>query len=188
MNYRRVRERVLPDAPRWADDWAPDDRHRAELVVTVHADRVGPMDVRASSGDAIFDRSLASIIDDPMPAAPQWPLLPSGVAGPVRLHVALGAEPGPGARGAVVRFARQQRPVGIVPGTLRVTGQPGDRAVVKYDVGADGRMVPGSFQLLDGASGRFARDVESGLMMARFTPAQGDCAPVELTVVQSFGR
>lgn len=187
-NYRRVRARVLPDAPRWADDWAPDSRHRAELVITIQQDRVGPMEVRAKSGDAIFDRSLASIIDDPMPAAPEWPALPTGVPSPVRLQVGLGIEPEPGDRGAVVRFARQQRPVRIIPGTLRVAGRAGDRAVVKYDVNVQGGMVPGTFELLAGGSGGFAREVESGLMAARFTPAQGDCVPVRLTVVQSFGQ
>ncbi len=187
-NFRRVRTRVLPDAPRWADDWTPETRHRAELVITVGRDGVGPVEVRQSSGDPIFDRTLTSIVDDPMPASPEWPALPEGVATPVRLAVGLGIEPTEGVRAGLIRFARQQRPVRVVPGTLRVNGQAGDQAVVKYDVGGDGRMLPGTFQLLDGGFGRFGRAVESGLMSARFTPAQGDCVPIALTVVQSFGR
>ena len=186
--YQRVVSRVLPDAPRWADDWTPTARHHAELIVTV--DRAGATIEPASalSGDALFDRSLGTITDDPMPASPPLPPLAASAPNSVRLLLRFGTEPEPGERAAVVRFARHQQPVRLIPNSLVVYGPPYARAVVKYDVDTDGRAVRGSVQNLDVWDGEFFREVERALYSARFIPAQGDCAAIKLTVVQAFGR
>jgi hypothetical protein len=186
--YRRVVSRVLPDAPRWADDWTPTARHRAELTVTVDGTgtTAGPLGV--ASGDELFDRSLGTIFNDPLPASPPLPSPPPSAPNPVRLLLRFGGEPAPGERAAVVRFARQQLPVRVASGSLAVYGPSGASGVMKYDVDTDGRVIPGSVQTLESSDNAFALDVERGLYRARFTPAQGDCAPIKLTVVQSFGR
>lgn len=187
--YRRVTSRVLPDVPRWADDWTPAARHRAELVVTV--DRTGAISEptsRAVSGDGLFDRSLTTIINDPLPASPQLPLLPSAGPESARLLLRFGGEPEPGERAVVVRFARQQRPVRMSQRPFVVQSQARGSAVMKYDVAADGRVVRSSVQILEASDPTFAQAVEAGLYSARFTPAQGDCAAIRLTVVQSVGR
>ena len=197
--FRRVTSRVLPDAPRWADDWTPQAKHRAELVVTV--DRAGATisEMPVLSGDELFDRSLRSIIDDPLPASPPLPTLPSSAMTPVRLMVRFGVEHGPESilrfggdpepvKHAVTRFARQQAPVRVAPGSFTLTGLTGTYAIVKYDVEAEGWMTTGSFQSLEASDDSFARAVEQALYRSRFIPAQGDCAPIRLTVVQSFGR
>lgn len=186
--YARVTSRVLPDQPRWADDWRPKARHRAEFFLTVGPEGVvGEPDMRTLSGDPLFDESLATIFDDPMPSSPR--LLPAPFNGPdsVRILLRFGGEPQPGERFGMVRFARQQRPVRVVPGWLMVRGLPTDRAVVKYDVGHDGRVVPMSVQVLESPGARFANAVQNGLYNARFTPAQADCRTITLTVIQVFG-
>lgn len=187
--YERVTSRVLPDLPRWADDWKPSARHRAEVVVTARrTTSAGPALIRTPSGDPFFDRSLSTITEDPMPASPPLPPLPPEAPDSVRLLLRFGAEPGPGERSAVVRFARQQRPVRVVRGMLVLHGPPGARAVAKYDVDASGRVVRGTVQVLEASDPGFAQAVETALQAARFTPAHGDCVPVRLSVVQSFGR
>jgi hypothetical protein len=184
----QVRSRILPAAPRWADDWKPDTRHQAEFLVTAHRDRAPDGFVlSAKSGDDLFDRSLETMIGDPLPASPEFPRLPAGSPDAVRLRVRLGKEPAAGEGVGLVRFARQQRPVRLVPGTLEVRGGTRDHAVVAYDVGVDGRVIPGALQIVAASRSEFARAVEAGLYRARFTPAQEDCAPIKLTVVQTFG-
>ena len=129
-----------------------------------------------------------TIVNDPLPASPVLPVLASTASDSVRLLLRFGVEPTPGERAATVRFARQQRPVRVVPGSLNVMGPAESRAIVKYDVDAGGRLIRGSVQTLEASDAAFARAVGDGLYSARFTPAQGDCEPISLTVVQSFGR
>jgi len=192
--WRQVRHRTLPPEPRWADDWTPDSTHRAVLAVTLHREGREPaVAARGESGDRLFYRSLQSVFDDPMPGAPPLPAFPSGTTGDsVRLELHFGAIP-PSGEYRTVRFAAQQRPVRLLPGTLRVTQPPGaggrrpPSAIVKYDVGTDGRMVAGSFQVLEASDRAFGRSVGDALAQARFTPAESNCRPIAHTVLQAFG-
>lgn len=186
--YRSVQSRVIPEVPRWSDDWTPTARHKAELLVSVGPKGVlDDPEVKAASGDGMFDATLHTWVGDPLPAAPQLPALPPGLADSVHLRVRFGIEPEPGVVAGVVRYARQQRPVRVIPGSLAIHGRAGEYAFVKYDVDALGQMVPGSFQTLDASSGDVVRSVEEGLRNARFSAAQSDCRAVPLTVVQRFG-
>lgn len=179
---------VLPDAPRWAGDWKPSARHRAEVVVRIGPSGVvGEPETRSTSGDPLFDESLLTFHADPVPATPRLPSPPVGGADTVRVLLRFGGEPQPGERTGVVRFARQQREVRIMPPSLLVRLTPNERAVVKYDVGTDGRVVPASLHMIQSSSEGFARAVERALYARRFPPAQGDCAPIRVTVVQVFG-
>lgn len=187
--YARVTSRVLPDQPRWADDWKPKARHRAEVYLMLGPKGViGEPDMRSVSGDPLFDESLETILTDPMPSSPRLPAAPFNGPDTVRILLRFGIEPQAGERFGMVRFARQQRPVRVVPGWLTVRGLPTDRAVVKYDVGHDGRVVPMSVQVLESPSAGFANALQNGLYDARFTPAQADCRTITLTVVQIFGQ
>jgi hypothetical protein len=76
----------------------------------------------------------------------------------------------------------------VAGGSLAVYGPPGASGILKYDVDIDGRVITASVQTLEASDNAFALDVERGLYRARFTPAQGDCVPIRLTVIQSFGR
>lgn len=186
--FASLTSRELPELPRWAEDWKPSARHRAEVVVKLVATGVtGEPETRSSSGDPLFEDSLLSFYADPVPASPRLPPLPPGVPDTVRVLLRFGGEPQPGERAAVVRFARQQREVRLMPPSLLVRLTPNERAVVKYDVGTDGRVVPASLQMIQSTSEAFARAVASALYARRFPPAQGDCSPIRLTVVQIFG-
>ena len=191
--WDRVRRRVLTPEPRWADDWAPDSRHRAHLRVTIHRNgRPGAVVVQQSSGDALFDRSLTTIFDAPMPDSPSFPAWPSGVAGDsIHLDLRLGDEGAPGS--GVTRFAAQQRPVRMSPGTagpvVPSTGPTGSRsAIVKYDVSETGRMITGSFETVETSDAQFADAMRQWLSRAHFVPAESNCRPISMTVVQTFGR
>lgn len=188
--WQRVRRRLLPPAPRWADDWKPEARHRAVLAVTLYRGGRSPeLALLTRSGDERFDRSLESMVHDPMPGSPPLPPLPATVADSLRVLVHLGDRPM--APSASVEFARQQRPVRLVPGTLRVeaprTGGRSPSATVKYDVSAEGRLAPGSLELLESSSPEFGRAVAEALYRARFSPAESNCSPIAVTVVQTFG-
>lgn len=186
--FASLTSRELPELPRWAEDWKPSARHRAEVVVTLVATGVtGEPETRSTSGDALFDDSLLSFFADPVPASPRLQPLPPGAPDTMRVLLRFGGEPQPGERAGVVRFARQQREVRLMPPSLLVRLTPNERAVVKYDVGADGRVVPGSLQMIQTTSEAFAREVQSALYARRFPPAQGDCSPLRVTVVQVFG-
>ena len=179
---------VLPDAPRWAEDWKPSTRHRAEVVVKIGPSGVvGEPETRSTSGDPLFDESLLSFHADPVPATPRLPSPPVGGADTIRVLLRFGGEPQPGERAGIVRFARQQREVRIMPPSLLVRLTPNERAVVKYDVGTDGRVVPGSLHMIQSTSEGFRHAVERALHARRFPPAQGDCSPIRVTVVQVFG-
>ena len=188
----QVQGRIVPPEPRWADDWFPGAEHVARLAVTLYRDAREPaVQVVRQSGDRLFDRSLASIFgrspyDHPLPPYPA-----ALAADSVRVLVGLGEEHADSA--AVVRFAAQQGPVRIAPGSLRVV-PPAPRAassarpsaVVKYDVDAAGRIA--SIQVLRSSSPDFAAAVAAGLRAARLTPSQSNCRPIAQSVVQSFGN
>lgn len=187
----RLRSRVQPPEPRWPDDWAPSATHVARVEVTLRRDGRPDAVVTAPSGDRAFDRSVAALWRDGAPGSPDLPPLPAGVDS-VRLVVGFGTAPREGAQ--VVRFAVQQRPLEVVPGTLNVTRPAGSQmsgpppaVTVKYDVDVSGRIVPGSIEVLDGRDRAMAAAVEAGLLRARFAPAQSNCRPVALSVVQIFG-
>ena len=187
--YRTLTRRVLPDAPRWADDWFPSARHRAEAVVTVRRKGAATFALVRPSGDGVFDRTLPGVVDDPLPASPELPPLPSRAPDALRLTVTFGIEPNDSTGPVgVARFARQQRPARIVPGTLLVYGSQSDRAVVAYDVETDGEVDPASIAILSASSPPVGDAVREGLLRARFTPAEGDCIPIALTVIQRYGR
>ncbi|HEX2209266.1 MAG TPA: TonB C-terminal domain-containing protein [Longimicrobium sp.] len=188
----RLRNRVQPPEPRWPDDWAPSARHVARVEITLRrGGRTGDAAVVAPSGDRAFDRTLPELFRDPAPGSPELPPLPAG-ADSVRLVVGFGTTPEQGA--GVVRFAAQQAPLTVVPGTLNVT-RPATRptagpplpVTVKYDVDISGRINPASIEVLEGADRSMTSLVEAGLLRARFTPAQSNCRPVALSAVQRFG-
>lgn len=195
LQWRRVRERSLPDIPRWADDWRPEPVHRAELVLVLR--RRGRATVSApspASRDAAFDRSLESIVRDPMPASPEFPPLPSAIAGDtLALRVRFGGESDEGGPG-VIRFASQQTAVLVTPGSLEVAPprQPASagqrpQATVKYDVTTEGQVDPRSIQILDADPRELGRNIQDALLRARFTPATTNCQAVRISVLQNFG-
>jgi hypothetical protein len=190
--WQRVRNRLLPPEPRWADDWLPELRHRATMLVTLHRDGEVEASDLEGSGDDGFDRSLRSIVDEPMPAAPDLPELPEDfVADSATLRISFGhanaAEPH-----AVIRFAAHQTPVRLVPGTLRVDNPPGSsrapRATVKYDVTPSGTVRRASIEILRSSSRALSEAIQDGLLRARFEPATSNCRPIGQSVVQTFGR
>ena len=192
--WRRVRERTLPPEPRWADDWSPSALHRAEMAVTVYADgRLRAGDPGPASGDPFFDRTLPTIVNAPMPGAPRWPDWPYGMASDsVVLLLSFGIEDVPGPH-AVVRFAAQQSPVRVLPGTLRVAAPGGSasggltrRVTVKYDVTEAGTVAAGSIEVVDSPDPSLSRAIRRALGAARFEPAQSNCRPVRTSVVQTF--
>lgn len=188
----RLRDRIQPPEPRWPDDWAPSARHAARVEVTLRRGaRPGEAAVTTSSGDRAFDRTLPELFHDGAPGSPELPALPAGLDS-VRLVVGFGTRPEEGA--GLVRFAAQQTPLAVVPGTLNVArpvypGQAGPPlpVTVKYDVDGGGRIDPASIEVLEGSDRSMTRAVEAGLLRARFTPAHSNCRPVSLSVVQQFG-
>jgi hypothetical protein len=195
IGWDRVRSRLRTPEPRWAEDWKPEAKHRARLTLVLHRGGgvtfAGPA---AGSGDRMFDESLASIVDAPMPAAPDFPTLPAGIAGDSALVELVFGEETSGAA-ATIRFAAQQRPVRLVPGTLNVVaprdvGTPNARnrrATVKYDVTAEGSVALGSIEIVESSDPEIRRAIEQALRGARFTPAQSNCRAVAQSVVQTFG-
>lgn len=187
-HWENVRSRVLPPEPRWADDWRPDSLHRATLAFTLYRNgRTSFPELRRTSGDSLFDASLLSIFDGPLPASPAFPPLPPRVRDSVRLTLTFGEEPsGPG---GTIRFAAHQSPVRhrVEPRKVPFPPPPQPRLVVKYDVNADGRLVPGSFEVLDGPVGYFVGDLERSLRRTAFTAAESNCRPIALTVLQVIG-
>lgn len=192
-NLNRLRDRILPPEPRFPDDWAPSADHVARVEITLRRGiRPGDAQVTAPSGDRAFDRSLPDLFRAGAPGGPELPALPAGVDS-VRVIVGFGGEPAPGA--ATVRFAVQQTRVQVVPGTLEVARPPSTRgeattpptATVRYDIDASGRIVPTSIDVLAASDRSMEQNVRAGLLRARFVPAQSNCRPVALSVVQQFG-
>lgn len=186
----RLRDRIQPPAPRWPDDWRPQASHTARVEVTLRRGaRPGEARVAAASGDRAFDRSVAAGFAAPAPGAPELPVLPDGVDS-LRVAVHFGTAPEGGA--PAVRFAVHQSPVAVVPGTLEVRppspgAGPPPAATVKYDVDASGRVVPTSIDVLASTDRSMDGAIRTGLVRARFTPAQSDCRAIPLSVVQTFG-
>jgi hypothetical protein len=188
----RVRNRIVPPEPRWADDWFPRAQHVARLAVTLYRDGREPaVTVEKSSGDRLFDRSLETIFgqspyDHPIPPFPE-----SLAADSMRVTVTLGEEPADSA--ATVRFAAQQTAVRPVRSSLRVvptrsmSGLAANArvfAMVKYDVGVTGRA--SNVQVLRALPLPFGEAVADALLNASFTPAQSNCRPIAQSVVQEF--
>lgn len=187
----RMRQRLQPPEPRFPDDWRPQAEHVARMEVTLH--RRGGPDVRmaAPSPDRAFNRSLEDAFGEGAPGAPPLPALPAGLDS-ARIAVGFGTAPEPGA--STVRFAVHQSPMAVVQGTLQVARprQPGNSVVppsatARYDVDASGNIVPSSIQLLASSDRAMDEGVRGGLLRARFVPAQSNCRPVAISVVQQFG-
>lgn len=191
----RASVRLVTPEPLWADDWSPGARHVARIAATLHRDgRVRRFEILRSTGDHRFDGSLQSIFA-PGVRGPRLPELPDALGeDSVRLVVSLGTLPEEDGA-ATVRFAAQQSPVRVVPGTLHVVpprraaraGSAPPEVTVKYDVDSEGRMVPGSFRVLRGSDRRLARAVATALPQASFVPAHANCRPIARSVVQTFG-
>ena len=192
--WRRVRHRTLPPEPRWADDWSPSASHRARMRVTVYAnDRLRAADPEPASGDRVFDRSLRTIATDPMPLAPALPAFPAA-AGPdsLILEVTFGSADTSGIVGTA-RFAASQGRVVVHPGTLNVEAPRGATtpslqrgATVKYDVTELGVVSPSSIEVLDSSDRELSDAIRDGLLRARFQPAESNCRPITMTVIQRF--
>jgi hypothetical protein len=188
----RLRDRIQPPEPRWPDDWRPAQSHLAAVEITLRRGRrPGEARVTAPSGDRTFDGSVSALFTAPAPGAPELPALPAG-ADSVRVAVHFGSAPEDGA--GVVRFAVQQSPVSVVPGTLNVARPQGPGATreppavtVKYDVDASGRIVPTSIDVLASEDRSMDQAIRAGLLRASFVPAHSDCRSVALSVVQVFG-
>lgn len=185
----RLRDRLQPPGPRWPDDFTPDPQHVARLEITLRRrGRHGEPHVFAVSGDPSFDRSLPEIFRGGAPGGPDLPALPAGLDS-VRVVIGFGATVEEGAQ--AVRFAVQQAPVRVVPGTLNVArprGGAGASATAKYDVDSHGSVIPGSIDFLESTDREMESAVRAGLQRARFTPAQSNCRAIPLSVVQVFGR
>jgi TonB family protein len=205
VNLRRVRERAIPEVPRWADDWRPVESNRATVTLVLRRrGRPTLSGPSPGSGDRLFDQSLASIVRDPIPASPELPGIPASVsADTLALRIEFGAQPESLVPG-VIRFASVQDDVILVPGTLIVNytqrtpttlrdpnaaGGPGQplTATVKYDVTAEGTVDPRSIQVLDSGDREFTRAVTDAVARARFTPATTNCQPIRVSVIQRFG-
>jgi hypothetical protein len=188
----QVQNRIVPPEPRWADDWFPGAEHVARLEATLYRDGREPaVRVERPSGDRLFDRSLTTIFGR-SPYAHPLPPFPAGLAADsVRVLLSLGEEPQGTA--AVVRFAAQQTPARMVPGTLRPTqrrlyippGTERSASFIKYDVAADGRI--SGIQVLRTTTREIGEAVVESLERASFTPAQSNCREIAQSVVQQFG-
>ena len=187
----QVQNRIVPPEPRWADDWFPGAEHVARLEATLYRDGREPsVRVERPSGDRLFDRSLTTIFGR-SPYEHPLPPFPAGLtADSVRVRVSLGEEPEGSA--AVVRFAAQQTPARMVPGTLRGTERrpyvrPGSWpvAIIKYDVGPDARV--SGIQVLSATTREIGEAVALSVERASFTPAKSNCREIAQSVVQQFG-
>lgn len=187
----RMRMRLQPPEPRFPDDWRPQSQHVARMKVTLR--RRGRADVRmdAPSPDRDFNRTVEDAFGEGAAGAPALPDLPAGLDS-ARVAVGFGTPPEAGA--SVVRFAAHQTALTIVPGTLQVTRPrvPGNSSIpasatVRYDVDASGNLMPSSLQMLTSSDRAMEDGIRAGLLRARFVPAQSNCRPVALTVIQQFG-
>ncbi|MBX7118264.1 MAG: hypothetical protein K1X31_04610 [Gemmatimonadaceae bacterium] len=192
-NWRRVRRRILPPEPRWADDYEPAPGLRARFtIVLTRRGRPRISDPAPASGDELFDHSLRAIITDPLPASPDLPGVPAGLDSLV-LVVHLGAVPDT-VRAGVVHFATGQRRVEPMPGALQfevprsaeTAMRNGRYATVKYDVSAGGQVIASSVEILDSSDREIVDAVRGALVNARFRPAEQGCRAVAMTVVQVF--
>jgi len=186
--WEQVRERILPPEPRWADDWEPEERHRAVMrFVLFRGGDTRLLEVESSSGDDRFDESLETILEEPMPGGPDWPELAASDSVVVIMRFG-----DPRAAGALVRFAAEQTPVELNRNSMWV--QPRRQlprsasATVKYDVLAGGLVEPRSIEVLRSDSPDLTDAIVDALRMARFQPATSNCRPISQSVVQTFGN
>jgi hypothetical protein len=196
--WEHVSRRLLPPEPRWADDWSPSERHRARLHVTLYRDRSArAQDLLPQSGDRLFDESLRSILEQPLPGSPALPSLPPDYHGDsLVLSVTFGFVDSAYKDHGAVRFAAQQRAARLEPGSLRVVALRGPgtpyasarRAIVAYDVTTSGAVDPASFEVLESTDPDLSRAIRDALLRARFTPAESNCRPIAQTHVQRFGQ
>jgi hypothetical protein len=195
--WARVSRRLLPPEPRWADDWSPSERHRAQLHVTVYHDRSARVgDLLLQSGDRLFDESLRSGIEQPLPGSPTLPSLPANYPrDSLVLSLSFGFIDSAYGDYGSIRFAAEQRPARLEPGSLRVDAPHGPgtpiasarHATVAYDVTTSGGIDPGSFEVLESTDTDLAEAIRDALLRARFTPAESNCRPIAQTQVQRFG-
>ena len=192
--WDRLHRRTLPPEPRWADDWSPSDADRAKVTLVLYRGKNRATGrLVTPSGDDQFDRTLSSLWDNPMPASPEFPVLPSTVAGDsVVVQVWLGTWADAGPDVGIIRFAAVQTRIQVVPNTLRVTMPPGfqgrvPRTTVKYDVTTAGVVDPASIEFLENVDPGFEDAIRAGLRGAEFRPPTSNCRPIVQSVVQTFG-
>ncbi len=198
--WRRIRRLVQPPEPRWADgwervgEWRPDHHHRAELLVSVRRNGRATLErVVASSGDATFDRSLPSIVRQPMPGAPDFPSLPDDFPGQsVRLRLLFGpaAVDAPHAR---IHFAAYQRPalqltpfrfeVPVRDAEQRAGERAGDVVTIKFDVSEEGMIEPASIEVIGVSAHDLVRAIREGVLASQLSPAESNCRKVAVSVV-----
>lgn len=150
-------------------------------------------ELTAKSGDGRFDRSLETIVGDPMPDSPPFPALPQSLAADSVIVVVTFGDTSSVAAQGVVHFAAAQTRGELVPNTLRVNPPPGHsgpfpQSTVKYDILETGRVDPASLEFVRSAGVRFDEAIRAGLRDARFGPPTSNCRPVAQTLVQTFGR
>lgn len=194
-SWRRIRKRTLPPEPRWADDWHQAATLTAEMrIVLPRRGRPRADEPRVLSGDDLFDRSLRLMVTDPLPASPELPPFPPGLAADsIALVVHLGHAPDSLLTGRIT-FATNQRPVEVVPGSMEIIAPrtastpPGSQrfATFKYDINDKGLLVPSTLEVLDSSDRGLVDAVRSALYGARFRPAEQGCRAVTITVVQTF--
>lgn len=193
VGWERVRTRLLPPEPRWADDWSPEAKHRAGMRVMLFRDGRKPRaEITRPSGDKRFDETLESIVDDPMPASPSLPALPATIAADsVVVLLTLGEIPA-GVQGTV-RFAAAQTRIELDRSSFRVAPvrRPGEAPppfTVKYDVRENGTIDESSIEFIGSAHISVEMAIRDGLRGARFKAPTSNCRPIAQTVVQTFGR
>lgn len=189
--WDRVRRRLLPPEPRWADDWQPTAGQEASITLVFLPDGSVTGLVSEPSGDPTFDESLVSIWENPMPASPSFPHTDMADGDTIVAVVDLGTEPHGEAHG-MIRFAAQQTPIELNRSSLRIrfsqqSSAPPPRVTVKYDVSPTGRVVPNSIEFLGSVSVEFERAIREGLLAAHFGAPTSNCRSIGQTVVQVIG-
>jgi hypothetical protein len=187
--WENVRHRIRHAEPRWADDWKPAHRHTATLQIVIGGNgAASEARLESGSGDRLFDGSLTALLEGPLQNAGAFPPALSGRRATVRL----GTEPAPDAV-AVVRFAAQQRPVRLIPGSFHSgladdarRRYAGARATIKYDVSEEGFVPAGSIEVLHSTHDDVTRAITSGLLRARFQSAESNCRRIAQSVLQLF--
>lgn len=199
VGWQRVRERLLPPEPRWADDWFPGEEDRAEATMVIYKDgMVRAALLKSTSSDTLFASSLATIADAPMVSAPAVPAIPPELkSDSVMLKVTFSFDDPMGARG-VQHFAALQTPVQFEPPPLAAgAGRGGSRTnrpsgategttrlTIKYDVLATGEVKSGSIEVIESSESAVATRVREMLSRARLKPATSICKDIAITVVQ----
>lgn len=190
--WERVERRILPPEPRWADDWNAKDLGTATMRVTLFRDsRQNRAEVLERSGNGTFDRSLESIVSDPMPGSPDLPAFPPHVTADSLVVMLVFGEVPEGYPQGLVRFAAEQTRSRLRGNSMRVQRPAGfsggPRATVKYDITAQGRVDPVSVEFVQSTNAQFEDAIRDALMSARFEPPTSNRQPLAQTVVQTFG-